>query len=470
MKKYLISALFLLLIPVASCKGPEGRVLSRPHLVLIILDTVRRDALGSYGYKAEVSPAFDSFAEKGVRFEDVRSNSPWTLPSHSSMFTGLLPSEHGATNESLVLAKKNRTVAERLKKKGYQTAGFSTNPWLTLFTGVNQGFEQYYWIHWPMADSSAGKKGGQKLIMRLRHWNREKRKPDKPAFLFFNLMEAHAPYFPPEHYRKAVAGSRGGNITAESSSLLPILSHNLKVKKIPEGDIALFRLLYQGAISYQDFLLARLLKVLEYIVPGAFIIITSDHGEAFNEHGLISHEFSLYEELLRVPMAANFGNCFKPGTRTDAPLMLTDVHDMLLRASKSDPACPERINPLDLVPDARNRDRVRKSEYFRPALLHRIFKKIHPSRMKNIDLRLQAITRGNKKLLADSAGRLRLFNLEKDPGEKKDLSSSNQDEVESLSSQLGRWLRGQGHGKSPGKIDHIGQEVKEQLKALGYAL
>ena len=134
------------------------------------------------------------------------------------------------------------------------------------------------------------------------------------------------------------------------------------------------------------------------------------------------------------------------------------------------PACPEKMDPLDLVPDARNRDRVRKSEYFRPALLHRIFKKIHPSRMKNIDLRLQAVTQGNKKLLADSAGRLRLFDLEKDPGEKEDLSSSNQAEVESLSSQLGRWLRGPDRGTSQGKTDHIGQDVKEQLKALGYAL
>ncbi len=133
--------LFLLLLvgSLLSCRGGE----KPPNIVLIVLDTTRSDRLSVYGHSRKTTPFLERFGSSGVRFDQAWSVSSWTLPSHATMFTGLHPDEHGATQENFTISEDLDTLAERLKTRGYQTAGFSNNPWVSHRVGLTQGFDHF---------------------------------------------------------------------------------------------------------------------------------------------------------------------------------------------------------------------------------------------------------------------------------------------------------------------------------------
>jgi len=452
------------------CKGPDGKVLDKPHIVLIVLDTLRRDALSAYGYPAKVSPTFDEFAKKGLLFEDAISTAPWTLPSHASMFTGLLPSKNGCHDENFKLDSKQVTIAEQLSALGYQTVALYTNPWLNPYTGMDQGFRDYIWVVWPVGKDTTMKKGGEALLKRLVGWNVRRRDTSKPLFLFINLMETHPPFFPPEDYRRAVAGERGVKIKGEDSSLNRQMDHDFGVKKIPADEIKLQRLVYQGEVAYQDYILAKLLKTLERIAPKALIIITSDHGESFDEHGLVNHQFALYDELVRVPLAMQFDGCFANGTHVRTPVSLTDLNAMMLRVAKASSKCKKHIPMKELIPETRDPDRIRIAEYHRPLLIYRLSHRIDPKILSTMDRRLEAVMKGPLKLIADSRGAASLYDRSEDPGETRDLSPERPADIEFLRTKLGPWLPFSPFDPTTVKTDHISPEIQDQLKALGYVM
>jgi len=292
-----------------------------PNIVLIVMDTVRADHLSCYGYARPTTPNLDRLAARGVRFENAIAPSSWTLPAIASIFTGLLPHQHGA-NWGNALAAGPWTLAKILQAKGYETAGFNANPFYGLAGWrLNEGFDFYvdesYSVRHNLAVTFAGQSVLHALYNRLIRYDQfdhrtaadvngdvtrwvEHRDPSQPFFLFINYMDAHRPYLPPSPYDR-----RFGRM---SRSLLATVSANLKDGHPPRRYSAQEQTElidgYDNSLAYLDAQIGDLLGFLARQPDSdkTIVIVTADHGEGFGEHGTYDHGWNLYNEVLRVPL------------------------------------------------------------------------------------------------------------------------------------------------------------------------
>ncbi len=292
-----------------------------PNIVLIILDTVRADHLSCYGYRRPTTPHLDGFAARGVLFENVSAPSSWTLPSLASIFTGLLPHQHGA-DWAAPLDNESWTLARILQSKGYETAGFNANPFYGLAGwGLDEGFDLYdddsFTLRHNLAVTFVGQSALRFLYDRLIRYNRfdrrdaadlnsdvarwyRSRDPSRPFFLFVNYMDAHRPYLPPAPY-----DHRFGKIPRH---LLARLTAPLQDghPRHPYPDQERQDLLdgYDNSLAYLDDQIGSLVRMVRSRPGGenTIFIVTSDHGEGFGEHGTYDHGWNLYSEVLRVPL------------------------------------------------------------------------------------------------------------------------------------------------------------------------
>ena len=291
----------------ADLPGPASP--AAPNLVLVVLDTVRADHLAPYGYARVTTPHLDAFArDEATRFTQARSSSSWTLPSHASLFTGLLPSEHGAAypgETAHPLRGEVVTLAERLRAAGYETAAVVAN---TLFIvprlGMDQGFGHFDdrrgsfvgdYLALPqlaglrLAVGHTPYRSAREITEAALQWldarsPSEGRLAARPFFLMLNYMDAHRPYLPPSPFDKAFSDE--------------VPEYALK----PERKLHL--LLYDRELMHLDSQLARLLERLRErgLFENTVVVVTADHGEAFGEHGRYGHSGTLFEELVHVPL------------------------------------------------------------------------------------------------------------------------------------------------------------------------
>jgi arylsulfatase A-like enzyme len=310
----------------------EGRALARlsaarpgaPNVLLIVLDTVRADRLSLYGYGRDTTPNLSRLAREGVRFEHARATAPWTLPSHASMFTGRWPHEMFSRAHQ-PLDETYPTLAEFLRDRGYETAGFVANNYFcNSWFGLDRGFVHYE-DHFdgdltisPAAAlrcSEVGNRllqlaGTRSFVPSQRKYaeriNRDflgwlsRRGGDRPFFAFLNYIDAHDPYLLP-------AGAEyqfgPGPKTAADSAILAAWSL-LDKKLLRDREITLARDAYDDCLAQLDEQLGRLFDALRE--RGAFkdtlVIITSDHGEHLGEHRLFGHAVSLYRPEIDVPL------------------------------------------------------------------------------------------------------------------------------------------------------------------------
>jgi arylsulfatase A-like enzyme len=301
-------------LTVTATHATAGRPQS-PNIVLIVWDTTRADHLSSYGYFRNTTPNVDQFAKRGVLFENTISASSWTLPSMLSMFTSLLPHQHGAGTER---ASEPRTLAQILGSGGYETAGFNANPYCgTVLSGLARGFETYIDSTNTLGYSLAATRIGNEFIEpysekwfhrsrfnqpTARQLNEEvyrwfNHRSDRPFFLFLNYNDAHDPYEVPSPYDHLY-----GHASKDAKHLL-LTAKLARVSFSPgerEGVIAS----YDNSLNYVDSYMGELLRFLERSPEwsNTYVIITSDHGEGFGEHHTYSHGWNLYRELLHVPL------------------------------------------------------------------------------------------------------------------------------------------------------------------------
>lgn len=286
-----------------------------PNVLLLVLDTVRALSLSAYGYARQTSPTMASLAARGVRFDRAVAPAPWTLPSHASLFTGRYTHELSA-GWSTPLDRTYPTLAERLTSLGYATAGFAANlHYCSYEFGVTRGFGYYrdydvtvnemwrtsslssalgLWLVQRFGGYSApGRLFANRMNERLLAWfdNERLRDSKRPFFAFMNYYDAHGPYDPPAPFDTMFSGREPP--TRDSGS-----------RDFTKAEVDGLVDAYDGAIAYLDRQIAELLAALEQrgLLRNTIIIITSDHGEEFNEHAQMNHGNTLYFPSLHVPL------------------------------------------------------------------------------------------------------------------------------------------------------------------------
>ncbi len=307
-----------------------------PNVVCVVLDTARADAFEPYGAPAGASPAVADLARRGSALPDVHSTGSWTLPSHASMFTGILPRRLGLTQapeqtpqsaRPRLEAVIDRMLPEVLRRAGYDTRAVTANLWVSPLCGFDIGFERFHYIEprHQLAMQAAGKDGPRQWLgwaragLRSRdddgasdalevltRWAGERR--ERPFFWFVNLIECHAPYLPPRPWNDlgAIDRLRAGDDARRHQSFVGVCRACAGRWEIPDDALERMRHLYARSVAYADDWLGRLLEALDArgILDDTLVIVTSDHGENLGENRLFGHAFSLDERLTHVPFVA----------------------------------------------------------------------------------------------------------------------------------------------------------------------
>jgi arylsulfatase A-like enzyme len=415
------------LIAVALIRKPR-RVTS---VVLVVLDTARLDHLTPYGYTRETTPRLMQLAQEGLLFERARSAAPWTLPSHASIFTGKLPSQHGCHWEHRWLADSQETIAEVMAKSGFETIGVTTNVNASSLYHLEQGFDRFFET-WRLRDSHRGLDDSAIANALIRDFL-DLRQPERPFFLFVNYADAHLPYTPPPPYDSmfGAASPRARALAARPDLLHAVLSGEVK---LTADDLSGLAALYDGELRKVDGFLGELLDELDRrgLADDTVVIVTSDHGELLGEDGLVDHQLSLREELLHVPLLVRWPRLIH-AARVPEPVSLTAIKPWLDEIAVG--RVPAWSPSPERLPD------VIDSEYFRPVDVVE-FVRSHGGNADAIDVRQAAAWRrdgtGALKLIVRDDGDVRLLRIRPNTPEEpwadppKELVSSLRESLEAV--------------------------------------
>jgi arylsulfatase A-like enzyme len=277
---------------------PQPRPAAFSNVVLVSIDTLRARSLGAYGGERPTSPTLDGLAEAGVLFENAFSTAAFTLPGHLSMLTGLWFRTHGALGMTTSLPPERRTLAEVLRSAGYSTAAFTSGAWIVPWVGFRRGFDLY---HEQPSGTIDKKPVPYEAFTRGLEWMREN--AGRPCFVFLHSYLVHAPYLPPPPYGSMFDALPGA----------------------PAEERA--RLAYEQEVRYGDDQLRALLEGLAAlgVAERTLVIVTSDHGEQFMEHGETEHSYDLHDEVVHVPLVMRLPGAIPPGIRVAEPTSLADI-------------------------------------------------------------------------------------------------------------------------------------------------
>jgi arylsulfatase A-like enzyme len=411
-----------------------------PNVLLIVMDTVRAQSLSLYGYHRPTTPQIERLAEAGVRFDRAIATSPWTLPSHASFFTGHFPHKL-STGWSASLDATYPTLAEVLGAHGYVTAGFAANLlYCSRHFGLSRGFVHYEdfpvslgqtvlssTISRTVAVSIAKRReyirrvNAEQLNRHFLKWLSNDR-GGKPFFAFLNYYDAHDPFLPPAEFALKFSSKRR-----------PVRQWDIDVE-LSDAEIRELNDAYDASIAYLDHHIGLLLDKLETlgILENTLVIITSDHGEHFGEHGLMHHGTSLYLPLLHVPLLVSYRPLVPAGESVQTSVSLRDlpatVVDLVgvgqtgvfpgnsLRRYWTSASEAATSSPGVLLSEVRQ-NRAWPSQY--PVAI---------GSMKSL------VIEGKHYIKNYGDGREELYDIEQDPAETQDLSGS--DEGRQLLKQL----------------------------------
>jgi arylsulfatase A-like enzyme/Tfp pilus assembly protein PilF len=429
MLRYRTLVLCALLVLVAACRRePGGEQAAREaglNVLLITIDTLRADALGSYGNTRAATPILDRLAAGGVRFSHARAHTVVTLPSHANILSGRYPFRHGVReNAGFRFPASMETLATLLKARGYRTGAFVSAFPLDRRFGLDRGFDIY--------DDRYGKSGEHDAFRVPERsavdtasaalaWIGAAPAPAaSPYFAWVHVYEPHFPYAPPEPF----------------------------ASRFPQAP-------YSGEVATVDTALARLVEPI--LARGAddrtLVIVTSDHGESLGEHGEMTHGLFAYEGTLRVPLILFAPRLFKPRV-VDEPVRHVDILPTVLDALAQ--SQPQELDGRSLVTIAAGRangdTETNTPTYFESlsASLNRGWAPLYGiarGPMKYVDLPIPE-----------------LYDLSTDPGEQHNLLASRPGEVRELQNLLGALRReDQGSSRAPESA-----ETRERLRSLGY--
>jgi len=437
--------------------GAPTRPPASPHLVLIDVDTLRADALGggqtsetqqsrettpsAAGRQPSNTPHLDRWAEQhALVFDDMLSVASWTLPATATLLTGLAVHQHGLDHRSRVLAPEALPLAQRLSLAGYETKAMTEGGYVGPSFGFDGGFDTY-----------------QTVPQRTLDWDEamawvNERQSERPFFLFLQTYMVHAPYPHDERLEdpsRPYAGAFAGQGVGYAELIHPYERGELALSA---DDEAYVQRMYRAGVANMDEVVGRFITTLEETLAGEpyVLVLTSDHGEAFFEHGLIDHHKGLYEEVLAVPFLLRLPE--GPVGRRSEPASLVDLVPTLLDALNL-PAPSGLPGRSLLQPSRGNVARVAQ----------------HSESSRSLTLGADKLIVGQAHPAQDPDVNVQLFDLADDPGETSDRASKDPDLVQRLESHLSTWLSAwpapQGASASSQALD---EAARGDLAALGY--
>jgi choline-sulfatase len=395
------------------------------HLLLVTLDTLRADHLGSYGYADAQTPRLDALARSGLRFEKATTVVPLTLPAHSSVMTGTFPAWHGVRdNGGFYVDEAQVTLAEVLRDKGFRTGGFVGSFVLDRRWGIAQGFERFFdefdlekFGEVPGMD--AIQRPGSEVVDKAIEWLRADH--DQPFFAWVHLYDPHTPYAAAEPFRSRFPRTLKGAYDAE--------------------------------IASTDAQVGRLLDALELDgrLDETLIVVLADHGEMLGEHGEQTHGFFIYEAATRVPLIVAGPGV--PARVIADQVRVVDVLPTVLQLMQV--PVPSAVQGVSLLPLARggSLSLVAHSESWYP--------RYHYGWSE-----LRSVQDGRFKYIR--APRPELYDLARDPGESRNLSAEDTARLDTLARALDDLEKRTASASAPVGPRPMDTETEERLAALGY--
>ncbi|HQU34984.1 MAG TPA: sulfatase [Anaerolineales bacterium] len=414
-----------------------------PNILLIVMDTVRADHLSLQGYERETDPTLKRIASEGVMFENAYAASSWTLTSHASLFTGRWPYEHKADG-GRYLDETYPTIAEALTERGYRTGAFNGNfETVTSHWGFARGFlhfEDYYQTLPQLAVSSVYGRFMEYYVFHKvfnmefsidRRWGPSVNQSaldwidqddDTPFFAFVNYYDAHAPYISPERAKFSNLPNPGGLVNTDWTTAD---IYNPKTPEQAQGEIDA----YDGGIYYTDQQIDVLLKELESRgkLDNTIVVITSDHGELFGEHGLCEHHNSLYKPVIHVPLIVWYPKSAPQNMRIDTPVSNTFIPAMLLDMLGEPEQTAFRGPPLSQL----WADPAAAADFPDPIAEMAESSWVNPHHL-SIRGDMVTVLSPEWQFIAHEFNGIELYNLNDDPDQENNLAGENPAEVDSL--------------------------------------
>ena len=419
-----------------------------PNLVLIIVDTLRRDRLGSYGYRRDTSPHLDALARTSVQYDSWFSPSSWTTPATAALMTSLYPTRLQIRTDGSKLQERFITLPEILRTHGYQTGAVVSNTLVSARWGFDQGFEHF--DDSLAAEHKQGITSPRVTEKALAYLND---RDDRPFFLLLHYFDPHADYMGHQDLSKeGQLELRSYHGPLEPGVGVQALRRLRSEGRLSPEDLRFVSDLYDGEIAFTDRFLKRVLDRLQTLglFDDTLIVFTSDHGEEFLDHGNFGHVRTLFDELIHVPMLIKF-----PGqTEGRISTQLAGHVDLLptileILGIEVD----HEISGVSILSNERSSD-----ENTRPVF-------------SETDRRQQvrAVIWKNFKLEYDvKADRYRLFDLVKDPGETRDVQREHEATAAQMRDDLRGWMRSEEANAVPPVNVEMTKEETERLRSLGY--
>ncbi len=480
------------------------------NVLFVVMDTVRKDRLSVYGHARETTPALERLATEATVFEEALAPAPWTLPVHASMFTGLYPSEHGASQEDPYLAGAT-TLAESLD---LPSACYSSNAWITPYTGLTDGFsdqDNFFqvmpggFLSGPLArawrvmnDSDVLRGVADRLVAVGNRFHEhfagsdtadsktpqvidraiEFMNDNEEHFTFINLMDAHLPYHPPEEYAAEFAPGVDSTEVCQNAK-----EYNAGVRNIDAEEWEAIRGLYDAEVRHVDAQLDRLFSWMRENGEweDTLVIVCADHGELHGEHGLYGHEFGIYDGLVNVPLIVKHPDL--PAGRRSEQVELLDLYHTILdhAGARVDPGGEpiDRTRSL-LSADYRDFENAERGfvEYYRPVVeLNQLESKamaagIDIDRESRFYSRMRAVRRTDAKYVHNERVDDEFYRLDTDPGETENRQGRGDPLEAELSEALAAFARDVGAewGKAPEEdvLSGMDEQTRDRLRDLGY--
>mgnify|MGYP000605791849 CR=1 FL=1 len=520
---------------------------TKPNIILLVLDTHRAERMSVYGYHKDVTPALGALAEASTVFEWAIAPAPWTIPSHASMFTGLYPTVHQTNQSYASLPEGLPTLAELLRRNGYETVGFCNNPLVGLLeNGLDRGFTRFYNYSGTFPDvpeigpdtptlrrikhaaSEILQKisvpierqfGRSPLLLKLAmmplfvpFWTRlgkfkgdtavsltdvvdylryhHSTHPDRPLFMFINMMETHLPYYPPRKVLdRWVPYLRKDREAREFLQRFNTQSYRWvapMIEPFSELEHTVLSDVYDAEVAYQDRQLRKVFRTLRRSgqLENTMIVVISDHGESHGEHDFMGHAFVVYNELVRVPLLIHYPKLFPAGERVEHEVSTRRIfHTILEAAGIEHEAFGHSASTLSLTRALGGRekepaDEVVVSEAYPPMNFINVMEMNNPEAIERFRVRRmrRAIYSDGVKLMTVDDRPDELFDVRADYFEEHNLldrPSGYENAVLALQKQLDEFVlvaEAQRDGTTAGReIDYSSNpELLERLRGLGY--